>query len=105
MGHLRHMPTHLYVQLGDYARGVRLNREAVAIDARDRARSGKLHLYALRVPQHALRGLRSVHVRDARRRCYGTPQCSPRSCAPGSRSTDTTALPTPCARRTSWSSP
>ena len=47
MGHLRHMPTHLYIQLGDYAKSVRLNREAVEIDARDRKQSvSGLHLYS-----------------------------------------------------------
>jgi len=46
-GHLRHMPSHLHIQLGDYERSMRLNREAVELDARDRARSvSPLHLYA-----------------------------------------------------------
>lgn len=46
-GHLRHMPTHLYIQLGEYRRSVDLNREAVDLDheARKSKRSG-LNLYS-----------------------------------------------------------
>lgn len=46
-GHLRHMPTHIYIQIGDYQKSAQLNREAVELDARDRRRKKTpLHLYA-----------------------------------------------------------
>jgi tetratricopeptide (TPR) repeat protein len=46
-GHLRHMPTHLDVLCGDYARVVASNTEAIAADEKYAARSGAMNFYTL----------------------------------------------------------
>jgi truncated hemoglobin YjbI len=46
-GHLRHMPSHLYIQLGDYRKSRDLNVAAVEVDAKDRMSStSSLSIYA-----------------------------------------------------------
>jgi hypothetical protein len=46
-GHLRHMPTHLDLLCGDYARVVASNTEAIAADEKYAARSGVMNFYTL----------------------------------------------------------
>ena len=46
-GHLHHMPTHLDVLCGDYARVVASNAQAIAADEKYAARSGVMNFYAL----------------------------------------------------------
>ncbi len=46
-GHLRHMPTHLDVLCGDYARVVSGNSAAIAADEKFRARHGAMNFYTL----------------------------------------------------------
>ena len=46
-GHLRHMPTHLDVLCGDYARVVSSNAAAIEADERFRARRGGMNFYTL----------------------------------------------------------
>jgi tetratricopeptide (TPR) repeat protein len=46
-GHLHHMPTHLDVLCGDYARVVTSNAQAIAADERYVARSGAMNFYTL----------------------------------------------------------
>jgi len=46
-GHLQHMPTHLDVLCGDYARVVASNTDAIAADERYAARSGAMNFYTL----------------------------------------------------------
>jgi len=46
-GHLRHMPTHLDLLCGDYARVVASNTEAIAADEKYAARSGAMNFYTL----------------------------------------------------------
>jgi tetratricopeptide (TPR) repeat protein len=46
-GHLRHMPTHLDVLCGDYARVVSSNTAAIAADEKFRARRGGMNFYTL----------------------------------------------------------
>ena len=46
-GHLRHMPTHIYIQKGEYIKSMKLNMEAVELDASARNASiSPLHLYS-----------------------------------------------------------
>jgi tetratricopeptide (TPR) repeat protein len=46
-GHLRHMPTHLDVLCGDYARVVAANSAAIEADEKFRARRGGMNFYTL----------------------------------------------------------
>jgi tetratricopeptide (TPR) repeat protein len=46
-GHLRHMPTHLDLLCGDYARVVASNTKAIAADEKYAARSGVMNFYTL----------------------------------------------------------
>jgi tetratricopeptide (TPR) repeat protein len=46
-GHLRHMPTHLDVLCGDYARVVSSNTAAIEADVKFRARRGGMNFYTL----------------------------------------------------------
>jgi tetratricopeptide (TPR) repeat protein len=46
-GHLRHMPTHLDLLCGDYARVVASNTAAIAADEKYAARSGVMNFYTL----------------------------------------------------------
>ena len=46
-GHLRHMPTHLYVLCGDYRGVVSANSAAIAADEKFRARRGAMNFYTL----------------------------------------------------------
>lgn len=46
-GHMRHMPTHIYVQCGDYARTVSCNDAAIAADNTFVEREGALNFFAL----------------------------------------------------------
>ncbi|OEV24925.1 hypothetical protein AN219_25830, partial [Streptomyces nanshensis] len=46
-GHLQHMPTHLDVLCGDYARVVSSNTRAVEADEKFVTRSGPLNFYTL----------------------------------------------------------
>jgi tetratricopeptide (TPR) repeat protein len=46
-GHLRHMPTHLDVLCGDYARVVSSNTAAIRVDEKFRARRGGMNFYTL----------------------------------------------------------
>ena len=46
-GHLRHMPTHLDVLCGDYARVVSSNTAAIGADEKFRARRGGMNFYTL----------------------------------------------------------
>jgi tetratricopeptide (TPR) repeat protein len=46
-GHLRHMPTHIDVLLGDYARVVESNAAAADVDDRYAAREGAVNFYTL----------------------------------------------------------
>ena len=46
-GHLRHMPTHLDLLCGDYARVVASNTKAIAADEKYAARSGAMNFYTL----------------------------------------------------------
>ncbi|KAK6855034.1 hypothetical protein PG995_008566 [Apiospora arundinis] len=46
-GHLNHMPTHIDVLVGDYARGITSNQRAFAADEKFLARAGALNFYTL----------------------------------------------------------
>ncbi|KAK8115508.1 hypothetical protein PG984_012010 [Apiospora sp. TS-2023a] len=46
-GHLNHMPTHIDVLVGDYARGITSNRAAFEADEKFLARAGALNFYTL----------------------------------------------------------
>ncbi|KAK8054240.1 TPR domain protein [Apiospora saccharicola] len=46
-GHLNHMPTHIDVLVGDYARGIASNRAAFEADEKFLARAGALNFYTL----------------------------------------------------------
>jgi tetratricopeptide (TPR) repeat protein len=46
-GHLRHMPTHIDVLLGDYERVIAGNESAIAADDRQLAHAGPLNFYSL----------------------------------------------------------
>tara|TARA_A100001015_G_scaffold321595_1_gene453270 strand:- start:2049 stop:3569 length:1521 start_codon:yes stop_codon:yes gene_type:complete len=46
-GHLRHMPSHIYIQIGDYLKSMNLNKQAVELDCLSRAgKLSHLDLYA-----------------------------------------------------------
>lgn len=46
-GHLNHMPTHIDVLVGDYARGITSNQQAYEADEKFLARAGALNFYTL----------------------------------------------------------
>lgn len=46
-GHLNHMPSHLDILVGDYAKGVKANSDAVVADEKFLAREGPMNFYTL----------------------------------------------------------